>query len=171
MDISRLGVFAFLDSMDAAKSVDFARAVQRLGYSTLWIVEGLGRNSLTYALWLLAKTDSLVVGTGVASIWARAASRSAGRACRLEPEDARAVRLRRQRHHHLLRPAGAYCHGAQGHRARQMGMRGAGRDARTRRFQGPRRRAQLHEDVSAYPGLPELSARIGLHRGGPGRAR
>src|SRR6266446_3866614 len=80
MDISRLGVFAFLDSMDGAKSVDFARAVQRLGYGTLWIVEGLGRNSLTYAPWLLAKTDSLIVGTGVASIWARAASTMAAAA-------------------------------------------------------------------------------------------
>ena len=30
MDISRLGVFAFLDAMDGAKSVDFARAVQLL---------------------------------------------------------------------------------------------------------------------------------------------
>jgi probable F420-dependent oxidoreductase len=80
MDINRLGVFAFLDSMDGAKSVDFARAVQRLGYSTLWIVEGLGRNSLTYAPWLLAKTDSLIVGTGVASIWARAASTMAAAA-------------------------------------------------------------------------------------------
>jgi hypothetical protein len=35
MDINRLGVFAFLDSMDGAKSVDFARVVQRLGYSPL----------------------------------------------------------------------------------------------------------------------------------------
>jgi hypothetical protein len=27
MDISRFGVFAFLDAMDGAKTVDFARAV------------------------------------------------------------------------------------------------------------------------------------------------
>lgn len=74
MDISGLGVFAFLDSMEGVKSAEFARTVERLGYSVLWIVEGSGRNSLSYAAWMLAKTDSLIVGTGVASIWARAAT-------------------------------------------------------------------------------------------------
>jgi probable F420-dependent oxidoreductase len=74
MDISRPGVFVFLDSMEGAKMADFARVVERLGYSTMWIVEATGRNSLVLASWLLARTDRLYVGTGVASIWARAAS-------------------------------------------------------------------------------------------------
>jgi alkanesulfonate monooxygenase SsuD/methylene tetrahydromethanopterin reductase-like flavin-dependent oxidoreductase (luciferase family) len=74
MDISRLGVFAFLDSMEGAASAEFARSVERLGYSVLWVVEGSGRNSLSYAPWLLARTETLVVATGVASVWARAAS-------------------------------------------------------------------------------------------------
>jgi alkanesulfonate monooxygenase SsuD/methylene tetrahydromethanopterin reductase-like flavin-dependent oxidoreductase (luciferase family) len=74
MNISGLGVFAFLDAMEGDKSVEFALGVERLGYSALWIVEGSGRNSIAYAAWLLAKTETLVVGTGVASIWARAAS-------------------------------------------------------------------------------------------------
>lgn len=74
MNISGLGVFAFLDSMEGSKSAEFARTVERLGYSVLWIVEGSGRNSLPYAAWLLAKTKTLIVGTGVASIWARSAS-------------------------------------------------------------------------------------------------
>jgi probable F420-dependent oxidoreductase len=74
MDISRLGVFAFLDSMEGAESGEFARRVERQGYSVLWIVEASGRNSLSFAPWLLARTESLVVATGVASVWARAAS-------------------------------------------------------------------------------------------------
>jgi probable F420-dependent oxidoreductase len=74
MNISGLGVFAFLDSMAGDRSAEFALGVERLGYSALWIVEGSGRNSLAHAAWLLAKTETLVVGTGVASIWARAAS-------------------------------------------------------------------------------------------------
>jgi probable F420-dependent oxidoreductase len=74
MEISRPGVFAFLDTMEGAKIAEFAREVERLRYSTMWIVEAAGRNSLTLAPWLLAKTDSLYIGTGVASIWARAAS-------------------------------------------------------------------------------------------------
>ena len=56
MDISRLGVFAFLDSMEGAESAEFARRVERQGYSVLWIVETSGRNSLSFAPWLLART-------------------------------------------------------------------------------------------------------------------
>jgi probable F420-dependent oxidoreductase len=74
MDISRPGVFVFLDTMEGSKIAKFAREVERLGYSTMWVVEAAGRNSLALASWLLAKTDSLYIGTGVASIWARAAS-------------------------------------------------------------------------------------------------
>jgi len=74
MNISGLGVFAFLDSMEGSKSAQLARTIEHLGYSVLWIVEGSGRNSLSYAAWLLARTETLIVGTGVASIWARAAS-------------------------------------------------------------------------------------------------
>jgi probable F420-dependent oxidoreductase len=74
MNISGLGVFAFLDSMEGGKSAEFALTVERLGYSVLWIVEGSGRNSIAFAVWILAKTGTLIVGTGVASIWAKAAS-------------------------------------------------------------------------------------------------
>ena len=78
MNISGLGVFAFLDSMDGGKSAEFALTVERLGYSVLWVVEGSGRNSLSYTAWLLARTEKLIVGSGVASVWARAASTMAG---------------------------------------------------------------------------------------------
>jgi probable F420-dependent oxidoreductase len=63
-------VFVFLDTMQRANIAEFAREVEHLGYSTMWAVEGAGRNSLALATWLLAKTDSLCIGTGVASIWA-----------------------------------------------------------------------------------------------------
>ena len=74
MNISGLGVFAFLDSIEGERSVEFALGVERLGYSILWIVEGSGRNSLAFAAWILAKSETLIVGTGVASIWASAAA-------------------------------------------------------------------------------------------------
>jgi probable F420-dependent oxidoreductase len=80
MDIRRPGVFVFLDTMEGSKIAGFAHEVERLGYSTMWVVEAAGRNSLTLATWLLAKTDSLYIGTGVASIWARAASTMAAAA-------------------------------------------------------------------------------------------
>jgi len=71
MDLSRLGVFAFLDGLTAAESVEFAQTVERLGYSALWIVEAGGRDALTHAGLLLAHTDRLIVASGVASIWGR----------------------------------------------------------------------------------------------------
>lgn len=71
MDLSRLGVFAFLDGLTARETVDFARTVERLGYSVLWIVEGGGRDALTHAGFLLAGTERLIVASGVASIWGR----------------------------------------------------------------------------------------------------
>jgi len=74
MDISKPGVFLFLDTMEGSKIAKLARDVERLGYSTMWVVEAARRNSLALATWLLAKTDSLYIGTGVASIWPRAAS-------------------------------------------------------------------------------------------------
>jgi probable F420-dependent oxidoreductase len=74
MNISGLGVFAFLDSMTAHEAAQFARQAEHLGYSVLWVVEGAGRNSLSFAAWLLGKTETLAIGTGVASIWARMAS-------------------------------------------------------------------------------------------------
>src|ERR1700756_3738267 len=80
MDISHPGVFLFLDTMQGSEIAGLARKVEGLGYSTMWIVEAAGRNSLSLAAWLLAKTDSLYVGTGVASIWARAASTMAASA-------------------------------------------------------------------------------------------
>jgi probable F420-dependent oxidoreductase len=80
MDISHPGVFLFLDAMQGSEIAGLARKVEGLGYSTMWIVEAAGRNSLSLAAWLLAKTDSLYVGTGVASIWARAASTMAASA-------------------------------------------------------------------------------------------
>ena len=50
---------------------DAAREVEGLGYRALWTGEAIGREVLTAAQLLLAATDSLVVATGIANIWAR----------------------------------------------------------------------------------------------------
>lgn len=71
MDFPRLGVFAFLDTLPAADTVDLARVVERLGYGVLWLVEAAGRDAYAHAGHLLAATDRLVVGSGVASMWTR----------------------------------------------------------------------------------------------------
>jgi probable F420-dependent oxidoreductase len=48
-----------------------AREVESLGYGALWTGEAFGREVLSAAQLLLAATDTLVVATGIANIWAR----------------------------------------------------------------------------------------------------
>ncbi|MGH7001884.1 MAG: LLM class flavin-dependent oxidoreductase, partial [Stellaceae bacterium] len=80
MDLSRPGVFLFLDGVGAAASFELAAKIERLGYSALWVVETSGRDSITFCSHLLARTERLVIGSGVASIWARAAANMAAAA-------------------------------------------------------------------------------------------
>ena len=71
MDLSRLGVFCFLDPLPGHALGPFARKVERLGYSALWFAEGVGRESLSLATHLLDQTQTLVVGSGIAVAYSR----------------------------------------------------------------------------------------------------
>jgi probable F420-dependent oxidoreductase len=71
MDLSALGVFAFLDNLSGAELGPFARMIERLGYSTLWYTEGLGRESLSLGAYLLSQTQRLVVASGIAVAFCR----------------------------------------------------------------------------------------------------
>lgn len=71
MDLPRVGVFAFLDELSGRETVELARTIEGLGYGVLWLVEALGRDAYAHAGHLLAATDRLVVGSGVASLWTR----------------------------------------------------------------------------------------------------
>lgn len=71
MVLPRFGVFAFLDELSARDTTELACTVEQLGYGVLWLVEALGRDAYAHAGHLLAATDRLVVGSGVASIWTR----------------------------------------------------------------------------------------------------
>lgn len=72
MDLKTMGVFGFLDGLTAARTLEFARKVEALRYRTLWIVEsGVGRDAIAHASYLLGGTTRLIVGSGVASVWAR----------------------------------------------------------------------------------------------------
>lgn len=63
-----LGGFGFPADDDRSQ----ARELERLGYSALWFGEAAGgKEAFTRAATLLAATESLVVGTGIASIWGR----------------------------------------------------------------------------------------------------
>jgi probable F420-dependent oxidoreductase len=83
MNLRRPGVFAFLDELSGAQTIDFARAVEALGYSALWITEVFGRDCLVHAATLLSHTERLVIATGIANIYKRQPIAMAGAARQL----------------------------------------------------------------------------------------
>lgn len=58
-----------------------AAELEELGYGSLWFGEGYGKEALTQASALLAATRRMVVGTGIANVYARdaLAAESGGR--------------------------------------------------------------------------------------------
>jgi len=71
MDIGKISVFTFMDGMSAPESANFVRKIERLGYRMLWYPEAWGREPFAHAGYLLAKSDSLILATGIANIWVR----------------------------------------------------------------------------------------------------
>lgn len=77
MNLGKLGVFYFMDGMDAPTVANFARRIEALGYATLWIPEAFGREVMSSAAWLLASTEKLNVASGIANVYARDAMATA----------------------------------------------------------------------------------------------
>ncbi len=71
MDIGKLGLWFFLDPMTAPESAAFAAKLEKLGYPALWIPEAVGREPFAHGGYLLARTERLVLATGIANVWAR----------------------------------------------------------------------------------------------------
>ncbi len=65
------GVFCFLDGMSGAQTGQFARKVERLGYSSLWFAELFGREVFSHAAYLLSNTEKLIVAAAVAIVQKR----------------------------------------------------------------------------------------------------
>jgi probable F420-dependent oxidoreductase len=66
---------AALAELPAADALGVARDIEQLGYRALWIGESPAHKEVfTHAGLLLAGTDRLVVGTGIATIWGRDAT-------------------------------------------------------------------------------------------------
>jgi probable F420-dependent oxidoreductase len=82
MNLTKLGVFCFLDPLPGSALGPFARRIEQLGYGVLWFAEGLGRESFSLAAHLLGQTERLIVGTGIAVAFSREpiAAANAGRA-------------------------------------------------------------------------------------------
>src|SRR4051812_10256199 len=72
MALGRVGLWTFaLDTVPMARAKEYAAEVEDLGYAAVWLPEVAGRDPFVHAAMLLSTTSSLVLATGIASIWAR----------------------------------------------------------------------------------------------------
>jgi probable F420-dependent oxidoreductase len=72
MDFGSVGVWANLTAISAPETVAFAKAVEKWGYTALWVPEGGGgRDPFAHAAYLLCHTEHLTLATGIANIWIR----------------------------------------------------------------------------------------------------
>ena len=71
MELGKIGVWAWLDHLSAPKVAEFAKRVEGLGYSALWIPEAVGRDPFSLIGYLAARTERIVLATGIANIYAR----------------------------------------------------------------------------------------------------
>src|SRR5579863_7561164 len=80
MNLAKLGILAYFDTMTGAEGVEFAQSIERLGYAALWVPETFGRDPFVMATHLLNATERIVVGTGIANVWKREPMATAGAA-------------------------------------------------------------------------------------------
>ncbi len=73
----KLGVFTFTDAMNGAQLADLARRVEDLGISTLWYPEAFNYETFAIGGYLLSHSKKLIVGSGIANIYARDPAASA----------------------------------------------------------------------------------------------
>lgn len=66
MELAKLGVLGFFDTLLGKKVGPFARTIEQLGYGALWVPEVMGREIFSLSSYVLSQTERLTVGTGVA---------------------------------------------------------------------------------------------------------
>lgn len=73
MDLGRVGVWhSLIGNSAAADGRRAAAEIEELGYGSVWVNEGISsKDPIAAAAVLLAATQRIVVGTGIASIWSR----------------------------------------------------------------------------------------------------
>jgi probable F420-dependent oxidoreductase len=71
MDLGKLGVWTWLDHLSATEAAEFACRAESWGYSALWIPEAVGRDPFALIGYLAAKTERIILATGIANIYAR----------------------------------------------------------------------------------------------------
>ncbi len=71
MKLGRLGVWTWLDGHSAPEAAAFCRKLEALGYTALFVPEAIGRDPFAFLAYLAANTETLVLATGIANIYAR----------------------------------------------------------------------------------------------------
>ena len=74
MELGRLGVFCFTDALTPQQLKELAQTTERLGYSALWYVEVFSYEAFALGSFLLNQTETLIVASGIANIYARDAT-------------------------------------------------------------------------------------------------
>ena len=74
MKLTGRGVWFYPDGLTSDGVVDFAKRIEAMGYTALWLPEAGGRDPFALAARLLDHTSQLVVATGIANIYARDAA-------------------------------------------------------------------------------------------------
>jgi probable F420-dependent oxidoreductase len=71
MNLGKLGVWYPVDRLDAAGIRALLGTVEGLGYAALWYPESRGYESLSVAGFMLGSSTKLIIGSSIASIYAR----------------------------------------------------------------------------------------------------
>lgn len=69
--VGRVGVWGHLDSLRMGDLRSYGRRVEELGFGALWVPETVGREPFALLALLAGGTSRLVLGTSIASIYAR----------------------------------------------------------------------------------------------------
>lgn len=70
-DIKKLGVWSWVDGSSYPECIDMARQVEQLGYGALWVPEAVGRDPFVTLSVIARETDTLLLATGIANLYAR----------------------------------------------------------------------------------------------------
>ncbi|MEM7541583.1 MAG: TIGR03620 family F420-dependent LLM class oxidoreductase [Pseudomonadota bacterium] len=71
MNLGQWGVFSFTDVLDKAGLAELASRVEGMGYSSLWYPEAFNYETFAVGGYLLQNSEKLIVGSGIANIYAR----------------------------------------------------------------------------------------------------
>jgi probable F420-dependent oxidoreductase len=112
MQLGPLGVWTFLDVLDARASAELVQRVEALGYAALWLPETVGRDPFALIGFLAARTSRLVFATGIANVYARdATSMRAAHRSLAELSDGRFVLGLGVSHAHLVSGVRGHAYG------------------------------------------------------------